>query len=208
MYECHQALTDEADQEGVVNQVEGTQAWPTSAPGPDPDREGIPDGGEDANHDGTGQGAETDPLLADSHFDGIQDGTELGFTAGTSDTCTTSGQSGCSNAWLFVADAEPWTMTNPLSIDSDSDGIADGVEDLNHNGKYDAVWPWVETNATAQDTDADGLADGVERGVVTPLNDTDLTKFVWDKDPSTLTNATNNDTDTDGLFDGLEDRNH
>ena len=70
-----------------------------------------------------------------------------------------------------------WELQNgldPLSNDTDADGLIDGLEVLTYN-----------TNATCNDTDADGLLDGLE---VLTYN----------------TNATCNDTDADGLLDGLE----
>lgn len=32
---------------------------------------------------------------------------------------------------------DPLTTTNPLKLDTDGDGVSDGVEDTNHNGKID-----------------------------------------------------------------------
>ncbi len=48
--------------------------------------------------------------------------------------------------------------TDPGNADTDSDGIADGIEDLNHNGLLDAG----ETDPLNSDTDLDGIADGNE----------------------------------------------
>ncbi|MDD5751898.1 MAG: hypothetical protein PHS73_05270, partial [Candidatus Peribacteraceae bacterium] len=47
--------------------------------------------------------------------------------------------------------------TNPLSRDSDGDGLIDGIEDANHNGHTDAN----ETDPMQWDTDRDGLPDGL-----------------------------------------------
>ena len=40
----------------------------------------------------------------------------------------------CSN---FVGDADPSTRTSPVLTDLDGDGIADGIEDANGNGRFD-----------------------------------------------------------------------
>ncbi|WP_223636389.1 Ig-like domain-containing protein [Corallococcus sp. EGB] len=95
--------------------------------------------------------------------------------------------------------------TNPLDDDSDDDGILDGNEDKNHNGIVDAD----ETDPNNADTDGDGLTDGLELGLTEPQgSDTDPSKFVADKDPSTKTNPLDDDSDDDGLTDGNEDANH
>ncbi|MBN8226401.1 OmpA family protein [Corallococcus macrosporus] len=95
--------------------------------------------------------------------------------------------------------------TDPLDDDSDDDGILDGNEDKDHDGIVDAD----ETDPKNIDTDGDGLTDGVETGLTEPQgDDTDPSKFVADKDPSTKTNPLDGDTDDDGLLDGNEDANH
>ncbi|RKG89288.1 cell envelope biogenesis protein OmpA [Corallococcus sp. CA049B] len=95
--------------------------------------------------------------------------------------------------------------TDPLDDDSDDDGILDGNEDKDHDGVVDAD----ETDPNNPDTDGDGLTDGVELGFTVPEgDDTDPSKFVADKDPSTKTNPLDDDSDDDGLTDGNEDANH
>ncbi|NPC68618.1 OmpA family protein [Corallococcus exiguus] len=95
--------------------------------------------------------------------------------------------------------------TDPLDSDSDDDGILDGNEDKDHDGIVDAD----ETDPNNPDTDGDGLTDGVELGLTEPQgDDTDPSKFVADKDPSTKTNPLDDDSDDDGLTDGNEDSNH
>ncbi|WP_434299375.1 adventurous gliding motility protein AgmC [Corallococcus exiguus] len=95
--------------------------------------------------------------------------------------------------------------TDPLDSDSDDDGILDGNEDKDHDGVVDAD----ETDPNNPDTDGDGLTDGVELGLTEPQgDDTDPSKFVADKDPSTKTNPLDDDSDDDGLTDGNEDANH
>jgi len=80
-------------------------------------------------------------------------------------------------------------INNP---DTDNDGILDGIEDFNKNGKIDSL----ETNPLLADTDGDGIIDGLEdfnkNGIIEPKE----------------TNPLSIDTDNDGIPDGLEDANH
>ena len=46
--------------------------------------------------------------------------------------------------------------THPNRVDTDFDGLADGLEDRNQNGQVDEG----ETNPRKADTDGDGLSDG------------------------------------------------
>ncbi|RLC23486.1 MAG: hypothetical protein DRH93_07120, partial [Deltaproteobacteria bacterium] len=93
--------------------------------------------------------------------------------------------------------------TDKNDMDTDDDGLSDGQEDINYNGIPD----FGETNPCKADTDEDGIQDGTELGVVQPVNDTDLSIFQADLDPSTTTDPLDNDTDDDGLLDGDEDHN-
>lgn len=99
--------------------------------------------------------------------------------------------------------------TDPFDADSDDDGLSDGEEDQNQNGKVDAF----ETDPLNPDTDGDGLLDGVELGRtdgIPAMNDaagTDMTIFHGDGDPGTQTNPLMKDTDGDMLADGAEDQN-
>lgn len=70
---------------------------------------------------------ETDPCNPDTDADGIQDGTELGYTkahVGRGTTIT-----------FFRSDLDPLRITDPLTFDTDQDGMPDGQEDA--NGKVD-----------------------------------------------------------------------
>lgn len=172
------------DQDCIADNLETTNSNPGN---PDSDNDGIRDGCEDRNHDGTRNANETDPKNADSDNDGIPDGVEDSNHNGRLDP----------------------GETNPRRSDSDLDGIADGVEDANHNGVVD---PWVDINGnncfdagvdTAGegdpanlDTDGDGIRDDVEDADHDGVCDAGETCF-W-----------NNDTDCDGLRDGKEDLNH
>ena len=180
----------------------------------DSDDDGFPDGVEDADGDGRKDAGETDPSSADSDGDGVQDGTETGLTAPAArDT----------DAAVFVADADPTSTTDPLLADTDRDGLADGREDANGDGAVaaDETDPLDadsdddglsdgsevlvrDTDPLAQDTDGDTLPDGLEAGVGVgvPGPDTDLERFVPDRDPATTTDPLSTDTDQDGLRDG------
>jgi len=163
----------------------------------DTDDDGVLDGDEDANHNGSVDLGETDPCNADTDGDGIQDGTELGYTTGHP---TDTGAS-------FQPDLDPLTTTDPLDTDSDNDGLLDGDEDANHNGSRDGV----ETAADNADTDDDGLTDDFEithgfdplvGGEETQDPDTDgLTNL---EEQTEGTDPFDADSDDDGLDDGAE----
>jgi hypothetical protein len=90
----------------------------------DTDDDGLVDGTEDADHDGLWDwnpstfAGETCSWELDSDGDGLGDGLETGKNYSTiiSDT----------NAFIFVPDSNSSTTTNPLKIDTDSDGVPDG----------------------------------------------------------------------------------
>ncbi len=199
-------------QEGGLTDPEGDDtnsgtfipdADPTTTTNPlddDSDDDGLLDGTEDANHDGaqvhtvggTGdQGSgETNPNDVDSDHDGIQDGTESGLEQPEGDD---------TNLGVFVPDADPTTVTDPLDVDTDDGSVSDGDEDVNANGQIDAgeTDPNVGADDVAvDDGDGDGIPDDVEDadgdGVVDPGE----------------TDPTDTDSDDDGLDDGDEDSNH
>lgn len=125
---------------------------PTPTPGPDGDGDGLPnnedpcpndddcdddglmDGSassEDLNDNGVLDPGETDPTNWDSDGDELSDGLERGLTIPEGqDTDTTSPH--------WQPDSDPTTMTDPLSVDTNGDGVPDGEEDLNRNGRVDA----------------------------------------------------------------------
>lgn len=84
---------------------------------------------EDLNHNGIVDLGETNPCNIDTDGDGIQDGTELGYTFADIGSDTNTG--------IFQPDLDPASTTNPLDADTDGDGLNDGQEDLNHNGGVD-----------------------------------------------------------------------
>ncbi|MFQ5515652.1 MAG: hypothetical protein ACE5FG_14645 [Myxococcota bacterium] len=78
--------------------------------------------------------------------------------------------------------------SDPLDLDSDGDGIPDGLEDRNGNGRIETG----ETFPNRADSDGDGLGDALE--------DTNLNGVV---DPGE-TSASSPDTDGDNVPDGIE----
>lgn len=105
------------------------------------------------------------------------------------------------------------SCTHFLDADTDDDAIADGEEDLNHDGVVDSN----ETDPCNPDTDDDGVLDGTETRKTALVEDpdgsgpavgTDIGLFVPDSDPNTFTDPLEPDTDDDGLIDGIEDTNH
>ncbi|UCG68389.1 MAG: hypothetical protein JSV09_11305, partial [Thermoplasmata archaeon] len=131
---------------------------------------------------------------------------------------------------LQVADPT-WQETDPTFIDSDFDGILDGIEDWDHDGVYepdgDDGTPSNrddETKGYDSDTDGDGLIDGEEDkngDAFVDLDDLETDPRIKDTDGDGLwdgygdgshtgekdvgTNPTDSDTDGDGLYDGWED---
>lgn len=95
--------------------------------------------------------------------------------------------------------------------DSDNDGLIDGFEDLNHNGRYDHAIG--ETDANIADSDLDGIPDGKE-----DVNQNGLWDQSTESNPRaqviqvtfngvTRAQAVGWDSDLDGIPDRLEDRN-
>jgi hypothetical protein len=195
--------------------------------GEDIDGDGVVDVGEtnprraDSDCDNVNDREEgtrgTDPRVADSDGDLITDGVELG--KGTRVDAVN-----CATAPLDLNTA---TTTNPLERDSDADGLNDGVEDANKNGRIDAPTPAAnETNPADADTDNDNLCDGpasvatvcnagedVNRNGRKDATETDPNVADVDSDGDGLsnpdelargTNPNNADTDGDGINDGLE----
>jgi len=90
---------------------------------------------------------------------------------------------------------EQASCTNKLDIDSDDDGISDGIEDINRNGIVDQG----ETDPCNVDSDNDGVQDGTEKGAMVgfsdpdgegPLLGTDLSIFIADPDPTVRSDPT------------------
>ncbi|QSQ20296.1 VWA domain-containing protein [Pyxidicoccus parkwayensis] len=160
----------DTDDDGLADGVE--KRIGTDPLKPDTDGDSCKDGDEDKNHNGVKDVGETDPKVADcaasvpdADFDGIPDGVETA------------------------------TGTDPNKADTDGDGLNDGVEDENRNGRVDAN----ETDPRLTDTDCDGLQDGPGKGGF--LGEDPNSNGRVDANE---TDPTNPDTDGDGLRDGLE----
>lgn len=109
----------------------------------DSDMDGLPDQIEDGNANGIVDGDETDPYDPDSDGDGLVDSVEDANKNGGQDQAETAGFSrdsdndGISDFVETHGDGayDPQNGdTDPLSADTDGDGLTDGEEDANHNG--------------------------------------------------------------------------
>ena len=166
----------------------------------------------DSDSDGVNDGQEvtdaTNPLIADTDGDGLTDGEEK--TRGTNPLVTDTDADGVTDA-QEVTDA-----TNPLVADSDGDGLTDGEEksrntnpltqDTDGDGVTDAQELTDATNPLIADTDGDGLNDGQEKTRSTnPLvSDSDSDGVNDGQEVIDTTNPLVADTDGDGLTDGEE----
>jgi hypothetical protein len=125
----------DTDGDGILDSVESASGCldPLDV---DTDDDGIADGVEDNNQNGILDSGETDPCDPDSDGDNIQDGTETGVTAPITDPDGGGPLKG-TDSGFFIPDADPSTTTNPLIEDTDFDGVDDGQEDRNYNGRVD-----------------------------------------------------------------------
>jgi hypothetical protein len=163
----------DSDLDGLTDDIE------TNSPCLDPndadtDDDGISDGDEDSNHDGNFDISEdeTNPCEVDTDFDGIQDGTEIGITVPVADPDGNGPLLG-TDIGVFISDANPSRISDPLDADSDDDGIPDGMEDINRNGRVDE-WepdPAVATIDVEPDQDDDGDVDGEDLYLLTGFFD-------------------------------------
>ena len=160
----------------------------------DIDDDGLLDGTEVGS--GQGETFGTSPLNPDSDGDGLKDGLEVGrgypeeynpaipYNAITDwendhNKFTSNLTFNVGDGWV---DLDISTYTDPLNPDTDGDGLLDGEEDENKNGRVDEG----ETDPNDSDTDDDGLSDWLE------IN-------FYNTDPL------DPDTDGDGLWDGWHD---
>jgi hypothetical protein len=161
----------DTDRDGLTDSVEedvGTDPFDA-----DSDDDGLFDGADGIEDtDGDGQ---IDALDGDSDNDGVLDSTESGapFEPNHPHTDGTSPN--------YVPDTSRDLGTDWDDPDTDDDGLEDGEEDVDANGRVDPG----ELDPNLRDTDADGLIDSVDLAACTDPLDAD--------------------TDDDGLRDGLED---
>lgn len=90
-----------------------------------------------------------------------------------------------------------WARPISLNPDSDNDGIADGVEDINQDGERDPG----EMDPLDQDSDADGIPDGLEDKNHNGRYDAPGAGAILTGETDPL----NEDTDGDGLLDGHDE---
>ena len=193
------------DDDGVCdgpNTVSGTCVG-----GEDLDLDGQLDPGEsnpasaDTDCDAVGDGEEiergTDRRLRDSDGDLLPDGVELGKTAAVPGTCSGT---------IIAFDAQPSTTTNPTRLDTDGDGINDGIEDRDRDGQMGPANPTgvQETNAADPDTDDDGICDGPAAVATVCTAGEDLNRNGRLDGGETDPRVPNVDTDGDGLSDQQE----
>ena len=127
----------DTDQDALPNITENIAQCLVSSDA-DTDDDGIKDGDEDKNYNGIVDTGETAPCNPDTDGDGIQDGTELGVTQPVPDPDGAAGPLLGTDTAKFQPDLDPATKTDPLNADTDGDGLKDGEEDKNHNGRVDA----------------------------------------------------------------------
>jgi hypothetical protein len=218
---------DDCDDDGIINDWEST---PQSLPGtlsetwnngdvhkwfmsgksdpnnPDTDNDNLPDGLELGVGPGpTGSGTATN---ADTNGDGIKN-----FTPdldppiyNTTDNASRPAGYDSYGTWRYDlnksrTDLIAGTVTDPGRPDTDYDGLMDGVEDANHNGRVDIGL----TNASGVVTNIIAHPATIYNTSIIDRNQILLyaSNAVWlETDPN------NNDTDGDGLLDGSEDSNH
>jgi hypothetical protein len=117
----------DADSDKLTNVAEfAAGTLPNDA---DTDDDGVIDGNElrpTEDADGDGLPNARDP---DSDNDNLFDGTEMAVSSRPAATDASKNS--------FIADADPETSTDPLTADTDGDGLKDGAEDANRNGRVD-----------------------------------------------------------------------
>jgi MYXO-CTERM domain-containing protein len=177
----------DSDGDGLTDAEERTLG--TNPFDADTDDDGILDGEEVVEG---ADGFITNPLLADTDGDGLTDGQETGITTPWSLDTDLS---------VFVPDADGRGGTDPAREDSDLDGIPDGEEDANRNGRVDRG----ETNPGLADSDGDAAMDSVDNCPLTSNpgqvnRDGDARGDACDNCPL-ATNPGQQDTDQDGVGD-------
>lgn len=215
---------------------------------PDTDGDGLTDGEErlrigKAKSFVFADPSKLDPTNPDSDGDCLSDGLELGVakpaTAVMKDLVNPNAENDkyfaklspyCQSILkahnvLTVSpfDDDPATLTDPTNSDTDHDGLNDGEEDWNFNGKVDSQTDsvtskvtYLETDPNNPDSDGDTMLDGEEgdRNHNGKLDENETDPLIKDTDGDGITdneeiyryNTLPNicDSDKDGLGDGLE----
>jgi hypothetical protein len=155
----------------------------------DTDGDGLDDGDEINTHN-------TDPNVADSDGDSLSDGDEVN-THGTNPTLVDTDGDTLNDDEELVAGADGF-VTDPLKQDSDDDGVTDDQDtapnDASNDSDGDGLSNEDETNThgtdpLAADTDGDGVDDAEE---------------VAEGADGFITDPLSSDTDGDGIVDGIE----
>jgi hypothetical protein len=212
---CSQ-LSAHTDDDGIPDDVEFNN-------GTDPDRadtdgDGVPDGVEDRDGDGILDPGDSDPLRLDTDCDGLTDAEERlagsdpidddtdGDTLGDGFELGKTGRDDTSCSGAFVGDTDPTTQTSPLLRDSDGDGLNDGVEDLNRDGRLAPPAPGQrqETDPTDPDTDDDGLCDGPRSTPALCGGGEDINGDSFTSTTETDPRVPDTDSDADGISDVRE----
>ena len=148
-------LNPDTDADGLSDGIELSSK--SSSLDWDSDDDGIADPDEDKNRNGKLDADETSPSLFDTDHDGLSDGLEISLVEGIPDP-DGNGMLRGTDVKVFIADNDPETSTDPRNEDSDEDGLLDGEEDINKNGKQDGN----ETDPLNWDSDGDTVSDGEE----------------------------------------------
>ncbi len=198
---------------GVIRKLaQYAQPQPVADPDPDRDGDGLPTADETAGWqiaytDPSGPRllmVSSDPLLADTDMDGLNDKEE--FDLGTNPNDPDTDDDG-------LSDPED---IRPLLYDADGDGLSDGQEaafgsdplkaDTDDDGLTDAQELALGTNLNDPDTDDDGLSDGEEVNLGSdPLSSDSDGDFMLDGMEAAIgTDVNAGDSDGDGIPDGVE----
>ncbi|MHA1858049.1 MAG: hypothetical protein ACTSUU_01230, partial [Candidatus Thorarchaeota archaeon] len=180
------ALTDSTEDSFTINgaiqgDTDADGVWDVGENWQESDPRDI-DTDEDGLLDGVEGGLPVQRLVYDQDGDNLSDGLELGLTTRPTAPPAGSGQNLNPNASgnTFVADAQPGYYTDPRQADTDGDGVADGVEDADQDGKWD--WtpvlaggsPYIYPGATGEsnpidlDSDHAGVDDNTEAEDLVP----------------------------------------
>ncbi len=214
----------DSDSDGLGDYLEAVDVSCLDPNSADTDGEGLCDGGtsvydgstllceagEDMDRDGEVDPGETDPCLADTDDDFLDDKSETQiYSTDPLDPDTDSDG--------VLDGIEASFLTDPLNPDTDGDGLCDGNtsvydgstqlcfagEDWNNNGIFEPGLG--ETDPCNPDTDGDSLTDAEERltyGTDPNLVDTDYDGIEDPQEVGYCTDPCNADTDGDGLCDG------